>query len=144
MQGLLQQKWGSRTSNFYCFPEGGVEAKNYKQRPNEEQLFSPNYRSAPFLVWSFFLFKKDPAIIDWRKCLLPILQRDKSKYVLNRLSIAMRELALQMGTARLTPLFATLTPCGRPNQISKEFQLSRGTKSASLFVNNLKFEKQWR
>ena len=44
------------------------------------------------------------------------------------------------GTARLTPVFATLTPffatltpCGRPNQNSKVFQVSHGTKSASLF-----------
>ena len=40
---------------------------------------------------------------------------------------------LTKGTARLTPVFATLTPCGRPNQNSKVFPVSRGTKSASLF-----------
>ena len=47
---------------------------------------------------------------------------------------------LKKGTARLTPVFATLTPIfatltssGKPNQISKVFPVSRGTKSASLF-----------
>ena len=45
-----------------------------------------------------------------------------------------------MGTARLipvfailTPFFATLTPCRRPNQNPKIFQVSHETKSASLF-----------
>ena len=39
-----------------------------------------------------------------------------------------------MGTlAILTPFFATLIPCGKPNQNSKVFPVSCGTKSASLF-----------